>query len=113
MARGYPHHYPVGGTIQGIEEIDEGVLVFHSATENSSGLRYTPRASTGKLSFGLPLFGSASMGGMARTAGGHVLTVVALGATLSSARRARWSTPNASPSRGRTYRGDIGATDFS
>src|SRR4030095_4157267 len=42
-ARGYPHHFPGGGPIAGIEDLDDGVLVFHSATENPTGMRYVPR----------------------------------------------------------------------
>jgi phosphoribosylamine--glycine ligase len=113
VARGYPHHYPVGGPIQGIEDLDEGVLVFHSATENSSGLRYTPRASTGRLSLSLPLFGGATTGNMARTAGGHVLTVVSLGATLAGARGRALINAERIAFEGRMFRGDIGEKDFS
>jgi phosphoribosylamine---glycine ligase len=113
VARGYPHNYPVGGAVQGIEDLDEGVLAFHSATENPSGLRYTPRATTGPLSFGLPLFGGAAQGSVARTTGGHVLTVVALGATLAGARGRALVNAERISFEGRMFRGDIGAKDFS
>jgi phosphoribosylamine--glycine ligase len=113
VARGYPHHYPVGGAVQGVEDLDEGVLAFHSATENLSGLRYTPRASAGPLSFALPLFGGATRdAGVARTTGGHVLTVVALGATLAGARARALVNAERISFDGRLFRGDIGAKDF-
>jgi len=113
VARGYPHHYPVGGAVHGIEDLDEGVLAFQSATENSSGLRYTPRATSGAFSFRLPLFGGAAQsGGLVRTTGGHVLTVVALGATLAGARGRALVNAERISFEGRMFRGDIGARDF-
>jgi phosphoribosylamine--glycine ligase len=113
VARGYPHHYPVGGSVQGIEDLDEGVLAFHSATENLSGLRYAPRITSGPLSFALPLFGgAATVGGMVRTTGGHVLTVVAMGATLAGARGRALINAERISFEGRLFRGDIGAKDF-
>ncbi|MFL5801083.1 MAG: phosphoribosylamine--glycine ligase [Roseiflexaceae bacterium] len=114
VARGYPHHYPVGGPVQGIEDLDKGVLAFHSATENLSGLRYAPRTSSGPLSFALPLFGgAATSGGMVRTTGGHVLTVVAMGATLAGARGRALINAERISFEGRQFRGDIGAKEFS
>lgn len=114
VARGYPHHFPVGGPIEGLETLESGVLAFHSATENPAGLTYTPRAHTSTLSsFGLPLFSSSSSSASStRTTAGHVLTVVAQGATLAGA-RAR-AIVNAERIRfdGCSFRGDIGAKDF-
>jgi phosphoribosylamine--glycine ligase len=114
VARGYPHHFPSGGPIRGIEDLDEGVLAFHSATENRSGLRYTPRVggrTQGGRTQGSPLPGLV-MGGVARTTGGHVLTVVTLGGTLAGARGRALVNAERISFEGRMFRGDIGAKEF-
>jgi phosphoribosylamine--glycine ligase len=110
IARGYPHHFPVGGAVHGVAELDEGVLAFHGATENLSGLRYTPRAGARMRSAPMP----AGMmgGGMARTTGGHVMMVVAVGATLAGARARALVNADRIVFEGRMYRGDIGVKEF-
>jgi phosphoribosylamine--glycine ligase len=118
MARGYPHHFPVGGPIRGVEDLEEGVLAFHSATENPAGLRYTPRSSAGStvgargITPGLPMFGGSAGAGMLRTTGGLVMTVVATGATLAGARGRALINAERISFEGRTFRGDIGAKEF-
>lgn len=112
IARGYPHHFPVGGPISGIDALEEGVLAFHSATEDPTGLRYTPRLSRG---VGFSMFGL--LGGGRRsalhTSGGHVLTVVGTGVTMPSARGRALVNADRIAFEGRTYRSDIGAKEFS
>jgi phosphoribosylamine--glycine ligase len=110
VVRGYPHHFPIGSTIGGIEELDAGVLAFHSATENPSGLRYQPRA--GMRTRGALLPGSALNAGPARTTGGHVMTLVATGATLAGARGRALVNAERISFEGRMFRGDIGAMEF-
>ncbi|MCL2707188.1 MAG: phosphoribosylamine--glycine ligase [Dehalococcoidia bacterium] len=61
-APGYPGHYPVGLPISGLSDVDNDVLVFHAGTKLDSD---------GKIA----------------TSGGRVLTVAAMGATLSQARQ--------------------------
>jgi len=118
FARGYPHHFPIGGAISGVEMLDEGVLTFHSGTENSAGLRYIPRLSRGSASsllggLALPLFGGGiSSGGALHTTGGLVMTVVAMGATLAGARGRALINAERITFEGRTFRGDIGAKEF-
>lgn len=109
VARGYPHHYPVGSPIHGVEELEVGVLAFHSATENPTGLRYTPRIgrSTGFLGFG-----GGTSSSLLRTTGGHVLTVVAQGATLAGARGRAIVNAERISFEGRTFRSDIGAKEL-
>jgi phosphoribosylamine--glycine ligase len=111
IARGYPHHFPVGGAIEGVEQLDEGVLLFQSATENPSGLRYMPRAGGGRAR-GLPLVAGGGSAGLVRTTGGHVMTVVAMGATLAGARGRALVNAERITFEGRSYRGDIGAKEF-
>jgi phosphoribosylamine--glycine ligase len=115
-ARGYPHHFPIGSTIGGIELLDDGVLAFHSSTENSAGLGYVPRLSRGSgnsLLGGLGLFGGgASAGGTLRTTGGLVMTIVATGATLAGARGRALINAERIAFEGRAFRGDIGAKEF-
>jgi len=116
FARGYPHHFPMGGAISGIEMLDEGVLAFHSGTENSAGLRYIPRLSRGggnSLLGGLGLFSTGtSSGGALYTTGGLVMTIVATGATLAGARGRALINAERIMFEGRTFRGDIGAKEF-
>lgn len=109
IARGYPHHFPTGGPIHGIETLDEGVLVFHSATESIGGLRYTSRSALGGL---LGLGAAQPPAGVLRVSGGHVLTVVALGATLAGARGRALVNAERIDFAGRTFREDIGAKEF-
>jgi phosphoribosylamine---glycine ligase len=110
VARGYPHHFAVGGAIQGVAELDAGVLVFHSSTENPSNLHYTPRV--GGLSRGAPMPLARVSGGVARTTGGHVMTIVATGATLAGARARALVNAERITFDGRIFRGDIGAKEF-
>jgi phosphoribosylamine--glycine ligase len=110
IARGYPHHFAVGGAVEGFEQLDEGVLAFHSATENPSGLRYLPRGGGRSAGPGPSLDIANAM--LARTSGGHVLTIVAMGATLAGARARALVNAERIVFDGRTYRGDIGAKEF-
>ena len=120
MARGYPHHFPTGGVIRGVEDLDEGVLAFHSATENPAGLRYIPRVSgapsLGRLSGrgpSLPIFGAGSAGASATyTTGGLVMTVVAQGATLAGSRGRALINAERVMFEGHTFRSDIAAKEF-
>jgi phosphoribosylamine--glycine ligase len=118
FARGYPHHFPIGGAISGVELLEEGVLAFHSGTEHSAGLRYVPRLSRGSGSnllggLALPLFGGGPSGsGTLHTSGGLVITVVATGATLAGARGRALINAERITFEGRTFRGDIGAKEF-
>jgi phosphoribosylamine--glycine ligase len=112
VARGYPHHFPVGGPIHGAEDLDEGVLAFHSATENPAGLRYIPQLGRSPSVGGPGLLGGGAPGGSLRTTGGHVLTVVALGVTVAGARARALVNAERVSFEGRTFRGDIGAKEF-
>lgn len=111
VARGYPHHFSISCPIQGITDLDEGVLAFHSATENPAGLRYTPQRSRSPGLLGL-LGMSTPSGTTLRTTGGHVLTIVALGATVAGARARALVNAERVAFEGRTFRGDIGAKEF-
>jgi phosphoribosylamine--glycine ligase len=119
IARGYPHHFPTGSPIHGVENLDEGVLAFHSATENPSGLRYTSRvgggSSLGLLSgrgSSLPILGAAGAAAT-YTTGGLVMTVVAQGATLAGARGRALINAERISFEGRAFRSDIAAKEFS
>jgi len=107
VSQGYPHHYPLGATIDGLNEVEEGVLVFHGQTHNPAGLRYAP-ASRGGLAF--PLRGAAAAGNITLT-GGHAVTVVALGATLAGARGRALLNAERIRFPGRTYCEDVGARE--
>lgn len=112
VAQGYPHHFAVGGTIEGLADIDEGVLIFHDQTHNRSGLRYTPATHQGASPLAALMMGGGSPGTGITTTGGHVLTVVALAATLNGARGRALLNAERIAFPGRYYRGDIGRREF-
>jgi phosphoribosylamine--glycine ligase len=85
---GYPGPYQRGLPIEGIEDIDEDILVFHAGT-----------ALDGR--------------GRLVTAGGRVLTLVALGPTLEAARRRVYDNVERVRFDGCQYRTDIGLAESS
>jgi phosphoribosylamine--glycine ligase len=111
VAQGYPHHFPVGGAVGGLSDIDAGVLVFHSHTHNPNGLRYTPQA-RGRSGLASLLMGSGATNPMISTSDGHVLTVVALSATGNGARGRALINAERISFPGRYFRGDIGQKEF-
>ncbi len=110
VAHGYPKHYAVGGVIGGLTDLDPGVLIFHHQTHNAAGLRHTPLRSKANPLVGL-LMGRSTLEGITTT-GGHVCTVVALGATLQGARGRALINADRVTFNGRSYRADIGASEF-
>ena len=82
---GYPGSYETGFPIEGLDEIDPDVQVFHAGTKQRED-------------------------GVVVTAGGRVLTVVATGATLSEAREKAYRNVERIRFQGVHYRRDIGAT---
>ncbi len=101
VTQGYPHHYPLNAAVDGISDVEEGVFVFHDQTEAPFGLRYDPAQRD-------RLFGTG--GGLYLT-GGHVVTVVALSATLAGARGRAIINAERIRFPGRTYREDVGASE--
>ena len=81
---GYPGPYEKGLPIEGLADLEAGVLVFHAGTA---------RRDDGALV----------------TAGGRVLTVVAMGATLADAREKAYRNVDRIRFEGRHFRRDIGA----
>ena len=80
---GYPTAYDTGFTIEGLDEIDPDVLIFHAGTRREDD-------------------------GALVTAGGRVLTVAATGATLNEAREKAYRNAERIRFQGRHYRQDIG-----
>lgn len=110
VAAGYPHHYPFGAPVSGLSEVDQGVFVFHDQTDNPAGLRYTAAASAGGLS--ALLAGAQERHSVVTVTGGHVVTVVALGATLAGARGRALLNAERIGFPGRSYSETIGAHEF-
>jgi phosphoribosylamine--glycine ligase len=79
---GYPGHYETGYPISGLEDMDKDVMVFHAGTK-------------------------PGLGGQVLTAGGRVLTVVARGNTLASAREKVYANLPRISFQGMHYRKDI------
>jgi phosphoribosylamine--glycine ligase len=112
VAHGYPHHFPTGGLLRGAADLDPGVLLFHDQTTNPAGLRYTPAAQRGAGALAAILGGGAASGSGIVVTGGHVATVVALGATLAGARGRALLNAERISFPGRSYRDDVGAHEF-
>ncbi|MGI8551406.1 MAG: phosphoribosylamine--glycine ligase [Dehalococcoidia bacterium] len=85
-SEGYPGAYRRGEPISGLNELDEGILVFHSGT-------------------------AIDKSGRLVTSGGRVLTVVGTGQDLAGARRKVYENVGRIRFQGRHYRLDIGAAD--
>ena len=80
---GYPTAYDTGFPIEGLDEIDPDVLIFHAGTQREDD-------------------------GTLVTTGGRVLTVAATGATLNEAREKAYRNAERIRFQGRHYRQDIG-----
>ena len=79
---GYPEHYEKGKEISGLEEVSDGVAVFHAGTKLENGKFYT--------------------------SGGRVLGVVAKGADMQAARKTAYENVRKIHFEGAQYRKDIG-----
>ena len=79
---GYPEHYEKGKEISGLDEISDGVVVFHAGTKLENGKFYT--------------------------SGGRVLGVVAKGADMQAARKIAYENVEKIHFEGAQYRKDIG-----
>jgi phosphoribosylamine--glycine ligase len=80
-SRGYPGRYETGLPIQGLDDLDDGVLTFHAGTRHTAG---------GHI-----------------TSGGRVLTVVAMGDTIAEARETAYANAARVTFDGVFYRSDI------
>jgi phosphoribosylamine--glycine ligase len=81
--RGYPERYKIGVPMEGVDQIDQGCLVFHSGT-----------------GFGEP--------GQFITTGGRVLCIVSRGTTLAEAKETAYREMKKVSFEGIYYRSDIG-----
>ena len=79
---GYPEHYEKGKEISGLNEVSDGVVVFHAGTKLENGKFYT--------------------------SGGRVLGVVAKGADMQAARKIAYENVEKIHFEGAQYRKDIG-----
>lgn len=80
---GYPESYEKGKAIHGLQEVDEGIMVFHAGTKASDNQIFTN--------------------------GGRVLGVTAYGATIEEARKKAYENVKKIHFEGMHYRKDIGA----
>ncbi|GAB4120755.1 MAG: phosphoribosylglycinamide synthetase C domain-containing protein [Roseiflexaceae bacterium] len=114
FARGYPISFPYGSLIHGLDELDEGILLFHSSTANPSAIvRYTPKQRGGidrmiDQVLGINRGGSNSL----HSTGGLVATIVAQGATLAGARGRAQINAGRIRFDAATFREDIAAKEF-
>jgi phosphoribosylamine--glycine ligase len=113
VANGYPHHFPVGNPIEGLTSIDPGVFVFHDQTQNPFGLQYQPDLHRGPDPLAKLIMGMEGPGNVITTTGGHVLTVVALGADLQQARAHALANVQRITFAGSCFKEDIALREFS
>lgn len=117
IARGYPNNFRYGGSITGLETLDDGILTFHSSTANPMAeLPYTLQRDRG-LNIGKALGGLLGMRGISssmvlHTTGGLVMTIVGQGATLAGARGRALINAERVQFESRTFRTDIAAKEF-
>lgn len=107
FARGYPNYFASGGTIQGAEDLAQGVLLFHSDTER-------PQVSMGGGFLGGFGFGASAStaSSEARITGGQPVTVVTLASTLAEARAAAMANAERIRFDGRSYRQSVAEREF-
>lgn len=110
VAQGYPHHHPYGAAVQGLNEVDQGVLVFHDQTHNPAGMGYSPATAGGGLA--ALLAAPQTTSNAVTVTGGRVATVVATGATLAGARGRALLNAERISFPGRTYAEHVGAHEF-
>ncbi|PDW02114.1 phosphoribosylamine--glycine ligase [Candidatus Viridilinea mediisalina] len=111
VAQGYPHHFPIGAAVDGLNDVDQGVLVFHNQTQSPGAMRYTP-ASYGSRFATLLRGGPSPLTAAVYVTGGHVATVVATSATLAGARGRALLNAERISFPGRMFREDIGRHEF-
>ena len=81
-SQGYPGSYPTGLPIEGLDSVDEGILVFHAGTK----LGPDPRRSDPLGRLKKELLMAPPSGNAVLTAGGRVLTVAACAPSMAEAR---------------------------
>lgn len=110
---GYPHHFPIGSAIAGLTDLDPDILVFHHETGNPLALETHPPPERSLNTRARELLMGAVGGGTDLvTTGGHVLTLVASGATLQGARGRAIINAERVRFVGATFRDDIAARDL-
>lgn len=107
VTEGYPHNFPADNPIEGLTNLDPGILVFHDQTYSPFGMRYqsvTTRSVIDAVTSHQPAIFT--------TTGGHVLTIVATAATLNGARGKAILNAERITFAGRYFRSDIGQKEF-
>ena len=114
---GYPLAKAAPGLINGLGDVEEGVLVFHGATEAKGAVSLQPQQEGGRrTSFFRTLFPGTSASSMTSSSvdpeiianGGRILTVVGTGASLDAARSVAYQNVSRISLAGGQYRHDIG-----
>ncbi|MSQ11062.1 MAG: phosphoribosylamine--glycine ligase [Dehalococcoidia bacterium] len=104
---GYPGPYETGYPITGLDELDDGVRVYHAGTE---GVSLRENSGISRLFAqdlpALPL--DQQLSGSVQTSGGRVLTVVASGPTVEAARALVYRNLKRIDFAGAHYRTDVG-----
>lgn len=100
---GYPGSYPTGLPIQGLDNLEEGILVFHAGTKMGPNPRKADRWAKLKKE----LLINQQINDTVLTAGGRVLTLAACAPTLREAREKVYRNVDRVIFDGRHYRKDI------
>jgi phosphoribosylamine--glycine ligase len=102
---GYPVNPVTGAKIEGLDDLDDGVLAFHAATR----LLRSPEPARGFLRRGVRRTTDADVGMV--TDGGRILALVATGPTLAAARGKIYANVSRIRFDGVQFRRDIGLDD--
>lgn len=108
-SQGYPGQYATGHLIGGLDQMDDGILVFHSGTTQAQRSAKPP-SRFGKSMYAR-IYEFDNIFHEIRSAGGRVLTVVGRGATVPEARALVYGNLPKIQFTGARYRNDIAAKE--
>ncbi|MBI2887229.1 MAG: phosphoribosylamine--glycine ligase [Chloroflexi bacterium] len=106
-SEGYPESYKTGYPVTGLDQLDDGVRVFHAGTTTQQMQSNTGLRRLWATDLPSPPVEELLSGGI-QTAGGRVLTVVATGPDLAVARQKAYDNVSRVQFAGAHYRTDIG-----
>ncbi|HEX2173675.1 MAG TPA: phosphoribosylamine--glycine ligase [Dehalococcoidia bacterium] len=110
VSQGYPGHYSTGHLISGLDQLDDGVLAFHSGTVQAAQRPLTSQSRLGRSIFSR-IYESDNIFHEIRTSGGRVLTLVGRGPSVSEARALVYRNLPRITFSGARYRSDIAARE--
>lgn len=121
VAQGYPHNFPTGLALNGVSDLEPGVLAFQSETTNPFSMSYVPESHSMMSSSLITGFADSLSSAMLvretgptrlTTHGGKPVLLVAQGQTLDEARQRAYANLRRLSLQPSFHRTDIGAQDL-